>query len=322
MIHPKLKDDFRKAKEAIIAHSDIFLLTHHDPDGDALGSISAVSLALKRLGKNTKSFISGKYADRYNYLPLPLFEQDFNACQKCLFIVLDCADLSRTFHLSNLKKDHNFFIINIDHHPQDNKFGHINIVDTEATSASELVFFLILELGLEVDKDLAEMILTGIVADTGCFKHSNTTDRGLEIASFLAKKGASIKKIVDNLEKSKKLNTLKLWGKVLSGIKKNNQKGIVSAVITNQDLEDCGATKEDLEGVVNLIAAIPESKAALLLREDEEGNIKGSLRSDPDGLDVSRVASLFGGGGHVRASGFKIKAKIKETDNGWEIIGE
>ncbi len=321
MIHPSLKDDFKKVKEAIIAHSDIFLLTHHDPDGDALGSISAIDLALKRLGKNTTSFISGKYADRYNYLPLPLFKQDFNICRNCLLIILDCADLSRTVHLSDLNNNHRSFIINIDHHPQDNKFGHINIVDTKATSTSELVFFLILELGLDIDKDLAEMILTGMVADTGCFKHSNTTDRGLEIASFLAKKGASIKKIVDNLEKNKKLNTLKLWGKVLSSIKKNSQKGIVSAVITNQDLLECGATKEDLEGVVNLIASIPDSRAALLLREDEEGNIKGSLRSDPGGLDVSRFASLFGGGGHVRASGFKLKARLKETDNGWQIIG-
>lgn len=322
MVHPVLNKQITEAKELIESHDNIGLFTHHDPDGDAIGSISAMHLCLKRLGKNVTSIISGTYSDNYNFLPLPLFKKELPAEKFELAIILDASDSNRTGYQEEISHDDDLFIINIDHHPQEQGFGNLNIVDEKATSSAELVFYILNELNTPIDRDLASLLLTGIISDTASFKHSNTTAKSLEIASFLASRGGDIKNISEKTERHKKLSTLKLWGRVLSRIKSDRRKGIVTSVIKKDDLVECGATKEDLEGVVNLISTIPESKAALLLREDEEGQVKGSLRSDPGGLDVRKVAHVFGGGGHVRASGFRIRGKIKETSNGWEIVDD
>lgn len=312
-----LNNKSQNIKDLILINQNIGIFTHIDPDGDAMGSICALSLALKKMGKNIKPYFSGIIPTNLSFLPLPFFEERFLSSIE-LVIVLDCADLSRTGYMNeilNLNKK----IINIDHHPQESPFGDVNIVETNLTSTSEIIFHLLEVLEINIDKDLANCLLTGILSDTGSFMHSNTTKDSLEIAAFLISRGANIKQIAENTFRKKTISTLKLWGRVLSRIKNDRNKGIVSSVITKKDLEECSATKEDLEGVVNLINSVPEAKAALLLREDED-QIRGSLRSENGGLDVRRVANIFGGGGHVRASGFKIKGKLKETEEGWEII--
>lgn len=317
----KLKEKLEKTKELITNSEDISIFTHNDPDGDALGSISALNLALKKLNKEARAYISGEISPNFYFLPIPRFENN-SPPRGGLFLVLDCADLKRTGfeeEISNLKDEST--IINIDHHPQEEEFGYLNIVYPSFTSTSELIFYLLETLGIEIDKDLADCLLTGIFTDTGSFMHPNTTENSLVIASRLVSKGANIKEIADYAFRRKNISTLRLWGRVLLRIKNDRQKGIVTSIITKKDLEDCGATKADLEGVVNLINAVPDAKAALLLTQDEN-QIKGSLRSENGGLDVRRIARLFGGGGHIRASGFKIKGKLHETSEGWEIIEE
>ncbi|NTU70073.1 hypothetical protein HGB13_04660 [bacterium] len=219
-------------------------------------------------------------------------------------------------------KDKDVTIINLDHHPQENHFGHLNIVDTDVSSTSEIIYELLFEMDLLFDKETSSLILMGIMSDTGNFMHPNTSSRTLDIASDLIIKGANIKRISEKVIRQKRISTLKLWGNVLSRIKSDRKKGIVTSVITNRDLEECGATKEELEGVVNLIGSIPESKASLLLREDSEGNVRGSLRSNTDDFDTRKFAKIFGGGGHTRASGFRLKGKLKETQDGWQIVEE
>lgn len=321
MENKKIKKDLGLAKKLVEKHDEFLILTHHDPDGDALGAVSAIDLAFKRIGKKTICVISGSYPDNYHFLPLPLFEKEIGKKSAKCAIIVDCADLQRTGY-EEIIQDMDIEIINIDHHPQENPFGNVNIIDEQSSSSSELVFYLLKELGIKIDKDLADLILTGIISDTGNFMHSNTTKKSLDVASFLVLRGANIKNISSRISRQKRISTLKLWGRVLSRIKKDRSKGIVTSVITKKDLKECDATKEDLEGVVNLISSVSESKAALLLREDEEGLVRGSLRSETGGLDVKKMANVFGGGGHVRASGFKIKGRIGETSDGWEIIDE
>lgn len=315
-----IRENLEKAKNLILDFDDITICTHSDPDGDAIGGISALNLALRRIKKNVKPLISGSISPNFYFLPLPVFEESFPS-QTELIIILDCAALERTDFHQEISRFKNSKIINIDHHPQDKGFGHLNIVDTSFTSTSELIYYLLELLRIEIDKDLALCLLTGIFSDTGSFMHSNTTKSSLEISAKLISKGANIREIAENTIRRKNISTLKLWGRVLLRIKNDREKGIVSSIITKKDLEECEATKADLEGVVNLINSVPEAKAALLLSEDEN-QIKGSLRSENGGLDVSKVAGLFGGGGHIRASGFKIRGKLKETEDGWEIIEE
>ncbi len=315
-----LEEKFKKIKSLLENSKNTAVFTHEDPDGDALGSISAVALALQRLQVKAKFFLSGSLPLNFNFLPFPYFEEELPQDLE-LVLILDCGNLERTGFEKEILGSKNAVLVNIDHHPQDDPFGNINIVSPSSSSTAELIFYFLRNLNLDIDRDLAECLLTGIFTDTGSFMHSNTTGRVLEIAANLVSKGANIKKIAYNTYRKKDISTLKLWGRVLSRIKTDRTKGIVASVITKKDLEECGATKEDLAGVVNLINSIPEARAALLLRE-EEGEIQGSLRSESGGLDVRKIANLLGGGGHVRASGFRIKGKLKETEEGWEIVEE
>lgn len=315
-----IKENLGDIKKVILSHDDIALFTHSDPDGDAIGSIFALNLALKRMGKSSKIVLSGSVSKAYYFLPIPVYEESLNF-KPNLSIVLDCATLERSgFHKEIISLDFTK-IVNIDHHPQEEIFGHLSIVETDATSTSEIIFHLLEEMGVEIDREIANYLLVGIFSDTGSFMHSNTTKNSLEIASKLVSRGANIKKMAENIFRRKNISTLRLWGRVLSRIKSDSGKGIVSSIITKEDLEECGATKEDLEGVVNLINTVPEAKAALLLTQDQD-QIKGSLRSEAGGFDVNKIAGVFGGGGHIRASGFKVKGKLKETSAGWEIIEE
>jgi len=315
-----LTDNLNKIKNLVLDNNDFTILSHMDPDGDAVGGVCALAHGLKKIGKNVRPVLSGSLPINFYYLPLPVFEKKIPDTTD-IFFVLDCAALDRTGYMQEVLKREKVQIINIDHHIQLNDFGHINVVDPSLTSTSEIIFHLLDFLSIDVDKNMANCLLTGIYFDTGSFMHSNTTKDSLEIAAQLVSKGANIKQIAENNFRRKNVSALKLWGRVLSRIKNDREKGIVSSIITKKDLEECGANESDIEGVVNLINSIPDARAALLLREDKD-EIRGSLRSENGGLDVRKVANLFGGGGHVRASGFRIKGKLRETENGWEIIEE
>lgn len=319
---PNQKDNIKFFIQSLKASNNIALFTHKDPDGDAIGSISSMHYFLESLNKNVTSFLSGDLGGNFSHLALPFFSKEGKSYDFDIAIIMDCADISRAGSFDRIFKKENINIVNIDHHPQDSPFGDLNIINSKSSSTSEIIYEIFLEASFSFNKDIANFILMGIMSDTGNFMHSNTSPETLRIASDLVLKGADIGKISRKVIRQKRVSTLKLWGSVLSRIKSDREKGIVSSVITNKDLEECGATRDDLEGVVNLIGFIPESKASLLLREDSEGNVRGSLRSNTDDFDTRKFAKIFGGGGHTRASGFRLKGKLKQTENGWQIVEE
>ena len=135
------------------------------------------------------------------------------------------------------------------------------------------------------------------------------------------KKGAPISRIVDTVFTNKKISTLKLWGRAFEKAKINAQNGMIATVLTMEDIENCEATTEDISQVASILNTVPGTKFSLILSQRDEDTIKGSLRSEEyKGVDVSEIAHKFGGGGHKLASGFEIKGKIKETEDGWEIV--
>lgn len=315
-------ENIQKFIKALNSSKNIALFTHRDPDGDAVGSISSMHYFLESINKEVTSFLAGDLAGNFSHLVLPFFSRGGKSYNFDMAIVMDCSDLGRAGLFKDVFDDSSIDIVNIDHHPQDELFGNFNIVNPESSSTSEIIYEIFSEASFYFNKDIASFILMGIMSDTGNFMHPSTSPKTLSIASDLVLKGADIGKISRKVIRQKRVSTLKLWGNVLSRIKSDRSQGIVSSVITNKDLEDCGATKEDLEGVVNLLASIPDSKASLLLREDNEGNVRGSLRSNTDEFDTRKLAKIFGGGGHTRASGFRLKGKLKETNNGWQIVEE
>ena len=164
------------------------------------------------------------------------------------------------------------------------------------------------------------MLLLGILSDTGTFQHSNTSSRVMEIASDLMKKGAPLNKIISTTFTNRNIATLKLWGRAFEKAKINPESGMIVSVITLKDLEDCEASNDDIAQVASILNTVPGTKFSLILSERPGGIVKGSLRSEEyKDTDVSKIAAQFGGGGHKLASGFEIKGKIVETENGWSI---
>ncbi|EKD56552.1 MAG: hypothetical protein ACD_58C00149G0005 [uncultured bacterium] len=310
----------------ILQAESLLLLTHENPDGDAIGSMIALFLVLKnQLNKKVDIVCTSKIPKPFIFLPqINKIKSDFIVGDYDLIVVLDCGDLRRTGfsnrlkELTKIKKK----IINIDHHPKNDihKIAKINYVDYNASSTAELIYRLIVKIGARFDKDVATCLLCGLYTDTGAFKHSNTTVQVLQIASFLMNHGAKMKLITNNITNGKSTVALKLWGIVLSRIKVNKSLGLVSSIVTYEDIKKCQASHNDLAGAVNLINTIPDTNAAILICEVEPGKIKASIRTEKHNVDVSQLAALFGGGGLKKASGFALDGKIVSDGNGgWSV---
>jgi len=304
---------------------NFLLMIHEEPDGDTLAATIAIFLVLKGLAKNTAMVCKDPVPKPFLFLPeTSEIRQDILFGDWEVIIIVDCGDLKRTGFPERLKKFAKYTknLINIDHHPKNDlwKIANLNFIDQSASSASEMVWEIFQKLEIMIDKDIATALLTGVYTDTGGFKHSNTTPKTLKIAAELLNSGAKLKQITQNVTLNKSIAAMRLWGVALSRINKNQELQIISSVITQKDLEDCGATLADLAGVVNLMNAIPDSKAAFLFYEIGEGLFRASLRTEKDNVDVSEIAKLFGGGGHKKAAGFAIKADLRLDRQGWEII--
>lgn len=315
----------QKVINKITSFQKILLIVHENPDGDTLSSASAVYQVLKKIGKNPAMVCKDPVPKPFLFLPyMNLIHNDMLFGDYEAIIVIDCGDLRRTgfdFRLKEFARKKRI-IINIDHHPKNDlhKIASINYFDREASSTAELIWHLLEKMNIEIDKDIATAILTGLYTDTGGFKHSNTTSNTLEIAAELLRHGARIKLITKNVSLNKTVPAMKLWGLVLSRLRKNPEFKIVSSVITQKDLIDCLANQDDIAGVVNLMNSIPDSKAAILFYETEDGKIRASMRTENEAVDLSRLASIFGGGGHKKASGFTIDGKLSIVKDDWKIV--
>ncbi|MBU1178173.1 hypothetical protein KJ903_03050 [Patescibacteria group bacterium] len=175
-------------------------------------------------------------------------------------------------------------------------------------------------LEVEIDEQIATCILNGIFVDTDSFKNPNTSIKTLRITSDLLSRGADLAQITSSNLKDKSLSTLKLWGITLARIKKNKRLGIISTAVTNKDLKRCNATYDDLEGISNFLNSVPDAKTSLVLSERSDNEIKGSLRTLHDNIDVSKLAATLGGGGHKKAAGFSISGRIANEGGKWRIV--
>lgn len=293
--------------------SNILILLHQDPDGDTIASSLALGTYLRRAGKKVDLAVNGDIPKVFEFLLVEEnIKKDFLLGDYDMVIAVDCGDALRTgfpARLSQVCKTKP--LINIDHHFQNSlhKIAKINLVDPEASATAEIIFELLLEFKAKIDSKIATYILAGIYYDTGGFQHSNVTGRTLEVISECIRLGGRMNLIVKNISSNKKASALKLWGIALTRMKfKSN--GIVCAYLKKEDLQEAGAHPDEASGLVNLLNSASESKLALLLIETPDGKIKASLRTEDDGVDVSKFARLFGGGGHRKAAGFTIEETI------------
>ncbi len=204
-------------------------------------------------------------------------------------------------------------IINVDHHASNTDFGQVNLVDVVAASTTQILLELLKEMEKKyqaklIDEHVATLLLAGLITDTGSFQHSNTSPQAMETAAELLDLGARQQEIIKQIYKTKKLSTLKLWGLVLSKVKSDPVHRIVWSTVAKQDLDSVGASSEESEGIIDdLLSNAPGAEIIMLAKHSDEGVVSVSMRSTTNSVDVGAFCRTLGGGGHVRAAGFKVR---------------
>ncbi len=324
----KLQLAYQKIKNA----QSILLVGHNYPDPDALASIGALSELLDSLKIKKSAYAQNKPVGIYDFIPHSQLVsgtisgklEDFS-----LIIILDCGSLARTGLLEEINNllllPERPYIIEFDHHQPQDKFADLEIRLPKKASTTEVIYDFFVANSLAINKTVAECILIGLISDTGHFLHANATHQALAIASKMLLKGASLNKLSSKVRGSSSLSTLKVWGRALEKLKFNPQTGFAYTALTNEELKELLSAEEraaatDIFGdIASFISYLSGVKVALFLRE-EEGKVKGSLRTNTDEIDVALLARQFNGGGDRRAAGFSIIVRTKETDTGWFVV--
>jgi len=313
--------EFTKAKQLIDTSHKILLTMHERMDGDDGGALLAMGNQLEKMGKQVTYAIKKGVPPALNFLPGSekiaddIEHQDFD-----LMITFGCSSKTRCGSQKMMELD--VPILNIDHHPDNSNFGHVNVVDHKKSSVAELIYEFFVFNKWPITKEVATCLLTGIITDTGSFMHSNTQSSTLDTAAELMRKGAHINKIIKQTYNSKSLDVLKAWGKAMENSYYDDKHKIIYSVMTEKDLEEFkNLPQAAFEGFTETLNTVPEAKFAMFLRQDGP-IIKGSLRSDPfKNIDVSKIAHVFGGGGHKLASGFSVAGKLVKDEKGkWKVV--
>lgn len=304
------QNELIRFKEAIQNAKKILLIDPAGIDGDSIGSHLAWKLGLEQLGKEIVHFSISPLPNKNKFLPrsTEITNQLPDLTQIDVTILCDQGDAMHGLKERFSLIQENTTVVNIDHHYSNKGMGHINIVLPEATCATQVSYHLMRELNINITADIATCLLNGVYTDTGSFQHSNTTPEILELSSHLLKRGANFANIVQYNFHSMPISKLKIWGRVLERIHISEKQVTVSGV-TEKDFEETNSGPEALEGVVDFMTGIPESKFSILLSARKD-IVKGSLRTLRDDIDLSALAQLMNGGGHRKASGFSLPASL------------
>ena len=312
---------FQQAKDLIDQSRKILLTMHERMDGDDGGALLAMGHQLEKMGKQVTYSIKKGVPPSLNFLPgSEKIKDDVLGKNFDLLITFGCSSKTRCASERIIAMD--LPTVNIDHHPDNTMFGHVNIVDHKKSSVAELVYDFFVWNKWPISKEVATCLLTGIITDTGSFMHANTQSSTLNVAAELMRKGAQAHKIIKQTYRNKTPQVLKAWGKAMENSYYDEKHKIIYSVMTDTDLEEFkNLPQTAFDGFVETLNAMPQAKFAMFLRQD--GNIiKGSLRSDTfKNVDVSKIAHVFGGGGHKLASGFSVAGKLMKDESGkWKVV--
>lgn len=298
----------QQAAQLIHNANRIAVMAHVNPDADAIGSIVGLAAGLRALGKDAVAALSDPVPDYARFLPgteAIVSELPQNAVD--LLVCVDSADIERlgALYLRDVARFEATPVLNIDHHRTNPLYGTVNYVDPGASSSSELAYYVLSELGAPLDQATATALLFGIVGDTGSFCNGATTPGSLEVAAQLLRLGGDMQRIAFQLFESKTFAAARLWGRVLSTIELDAERGIVFACLSQAMLKEDGVSVDETEGLAEYLRGVQEADVVMLLKETEDGDIRVSMRSRPS-LDVAAIASALGGGGHRQAAGCTI----------------
>lgn len=285
-----------------------FIATHIDPEGDALGSSLALSMALEILGKETFLYDRDPIPEFYHYLPgYERFNnslKSFTSISDLPLILIDCNTPERA-GLEGLKFKYSAVI---DHHEADGIFGDIKWIVPEAAATGIMIFYLIKELGLKITQEMAINLYSAIAIDTGTFRFGNTTSEVLRICAELVEAGASPLYISNRLYETWSKERFALFSMALNTLEIRDSVAIT--FVTQEMYKKTGTRPEDTENFPSFPRIIKDVKVSVFLRELEKNSWKVSLRSKGE-LNVAHIASRMGGGGHKNAAGFVIKSDLR-----------
>jgi len=317
MNSPQKTSEVAAVADAIRSHDRFLLVTHENPDGDALGSIIATKLALDQLGKDSVMYLYGDapLPTEYSFMPLADLRRRLpDDWRERVLIALDCANESR-LGPDPEPLEGAPIVIDIDHHHDNSRFGGVNLIDPNASSTGEVLRDVFAVLGVELTPDIAEALYIALVTDTGRFQYSNTTAKSLRLAAELVEAGADIHRIFRGVYETVQFAKLKLLARALERAQIYDGGRLVVSYLVRSDFTDIGAAEAYSEGIIDSLRAVEGADMAALIREPPRSDgpkRRISLRSSNDELDVSAIARKSGGGGHRQAAGFSSDDSVEE----------
>ncbi len=293
-------------KTRIELAQNILIVSHVRPDGDAIGSMLGLGLALQAAGKNVQMVLSDGLPASFRHLPGSDQVKKEPKAGFDLFITVDCADFKRTGkQFETAPKPH----INIDHHITNERFGEINLIEPEAVATAAILTSHLPQWGLKISKDVAANLTTGIVTDTLGFRTSNTTPASLRQVALLMETGIDMPELYNRSLVRRSYAAAKYWGAGLSSLTTLDE--IVYGTLRLADRKKAGYGGSDDADLINIISAIEDHAVGMVFVEQQD-SVKISWRALQPGIDVSKVAKSFGGGGHQAAAGADVLGKIEE----------
>lgn len=297
----------KAAQHYLSAAQSVYVACHIIPDGDAIGSLLGLGLALQRLGKQCTMACADSVPFRFDFLAGVQHVVAQAPTAEDVIVTVDCSDTDRLGALYNAAVFDSRPVINIDHHVTNILFGTVNLVQF-LPSTAEIVYQLIGRLGAPLESHIASALLTGLVTDTRCFRTGNVTARQLRTALRLMKAGASLPEITDLVYNREPISRICLWGRALANVKTTGR--IIWTEVGRDTMGRCGASPDEGDGLVSFLASAMGVDVAVVFREADDGRIEASMRAGT-GWDVSEVAVAFGGGGHPSAAGCTVSGEMR-----------
>jgi bifunctional oligoribonuclease and PAP phosphatase NrnA len=309
--------DLDAVAEAIRSHDRFVVTTHENPDGDALGSILAMKLALEQLGKDAVMYLFGE-------VPLP-HEYGFMELERIrrvppedaagrVVLALDCANERRLGPDPGLLEAAPL-VVNIDHHHDNTRFGDVNLVVPDASSTGEILRDVFSTLDVRLTPEIAEALYIAVVTDTGRFQYANTTPRALRLAAELVEAGANVHRVFQDVYENVAFAKIKLLARALDKARVVEGGRIIVSDLERSDFAAAGAEEPFAEGIIDFLRAVEGTELVALIREPPTQNgptRRISLRTRAEGIDVSAIARKSGGGGHRQAAGFSSEDSVDE----------
>jgi bifunctional oligoribonuclease and PAP phosphatase NrnA len=307
--------DLQAVADALRSHDRFLLVTHENPDGDALGSLLATKLALDSLGKDSEMYLYGDAPREYAFMRLDGLRREPPADGgDRVLVALDCANEQRLGPDTTLL-ERAPLVLDIDHHHDNSRFGDLNLVVGDASSTGEVLRDVFAELDVELTPEIAEALYIAVVTDTGRFQYTNTTPKALRLAAELVEAGADVHRVFQGVYESVEFAKLKLLARALERAQVYEGGRLVVSYLLRSDFTELNVAEAYSEGIIDYLRAVEGAEMAALIREPprREGPARRvSLRASNDELDVSAIARKSNGGGHRQAAGFSSDASVEE----------